>query len=127
LLRFLSPLPADAFDQSEDQSQCLNGQAYADRKGGWPLRKPVVSLELLAVASRVTDVMLVNNVLLAEGTGDAVPQVSMSGLELPRVGGISIAIGDPQSLDELRGQATGINQPATTAFVPVPVIPEECK
>jgi hypothetical protein len=127
LLRFLSPLPAEGVQQGEDQSQFLTTQEYASRNKGWPLRKPVVSLELLAVASRVHDVMLVNGVLLAEGTGSATQQVNMSGLELPRVAGISVSIGDPQSLDELRGQATGLSQPAGISFVPVPVIPEECK
>ncbi|HEX8137122.1 MAG TPA: baseplate J/gp47 family protein [Pyrinomonadaceae bacterium] len=128
LLRFLSPLPAETLNQGEDQSEFLCTQEYAERDRGWPLRKPVVSLELLAVASRVRDVKLVNNVLLAEGAQSATQQVNMSGLELPRVGGISVSIGDPQSLDELRGQATTpTTQTATPSFVPVPVIPEECK
>jgi hypothetical protein len=127
LLRFLSPLPAELLKQGEDQSEFLCTQEYAERDRGWPLRKPVVSLELLAVASRVRDVKLVNNVLLAEGTASAAQQVNMSGLELPRVAGISVSIGDAQSLDELRGQATPTTQTTTPSFVPVPVIPEECK
>jgi Baseplate J-like protein len=127
LLRFLSPLPAEVLDEGEAPSEFLCTQEYAERDQGWPLRKPVVSLELLAVASRVRDVKLVNNVLLAEGTASASQQVNMSGLELPRVGGISVSIGDAQSLDELRGQATPTTAAATLSFVPVPVIPEECK
>jgi hypothetical protein len=38
--------------------------------------------------------------------------------------GISVTVGDPLDLDRLRGQ-----QPEPTdaaAFVPVPVVPEEC-
>ena len=49
----------------------------------------------------------------------------MSGLELPRVAGISVIVGDPLDLDQLRGQTT----PTTigpTKIVPVPVVPEEC-
>ena len=46
------------------------------------------------------------NVLLAEGTNEAGEQVTMSGLELPRVMGISVSIGDPLPLSSLRGTAT---------------------
>jgi hypothetical protein len=49
----------------------------------------------------------------------------MNGLELPRVMGISVSIGDPMDVDSLRGQAPAAAAPATR-IVPVPVIPEEC-
>ena len=117
LLQFLSPLvggPETFPDQSGD----------VDR--GWPLRKPVVALELMAKASAVTGVSSVNSVLLAEGVEAAKDQVDMRGLDLPRVAGISVSIGEPASLDELRGQS-GATQTGAPTLVPVPVIPDECK
>src|SRR5262249_28411991 len=97
----------------------------------WPLRKPVVGLELMAVASRVPGVSLVNGVLLTEGNEPPKAQVEMQGLQLPRVMGVSVTAGDPLSLDELRGATTtptggtgGEGQ--APQIVPVPVVPEEC-
>jgi hypothetical protein len=106
------------------------------------LRKPVVDREVLAVASRVGGILSVNDVFIAEGSLPATTQITMTGLELPRVMGISVTIGDALGLDELRGQAapsgggtttgggtTGGGTPgggATTPLLPVPTIPEEC-
>ncbi len=126
LLDFLSPLPV-ADDDASDKRQ-LNPD-------GWPLAKPVVALELLAVASRVPGVLLIHpNVLLAVGTGAAVSQVDMRGLNLPHVAGISVAVGDPISLDDLRGTTPttgggsgGGQGDGAAQRVPVPVVPEECK
>jgi len=94
-------------------------------QNGWPLYKSVTSRELLAVASRVSGVFLVNDVYVAEGDKPKADQISISGLELPRVMGISVTIGDPMDLDQLRGQTPA---PVSTGsqVVPVPVIPEEC-
>jgi hypothetical protein len=90
-----------------------------------------VSRELLAVASRVKGVLLVNDVLVAEGDKPAQAQITMSGLELPRVIGISVAVGAPADLDQLRGRAAAPDRPggltAAVPTVPVPLIPEECK
>ena len=66
-----------------------------------------------------------NDVYVAEGDKPKADQISISGLELPRVMGISVTIGDPMDLDQLRGQTPA---PVSTGsqVVPVPVIPEEC-
>ncbi len=117
LLQFLSPLVGGP-EASPDQS--------GDVDRGWPLRKPVVALELMAKASAVTGVSSVNRVLLAEGVEAAKDQVDMRGLDLPRVAGISVSVGEPASLDELRGQS-GATQTGAPMLVPVPVIPDECK
>jgi hypothetical protein len=123
LQRFLSPLP----DTSAETPQ----EATANR--GWPLRKPVVGLELMAVASRVPGVALVTNVLLAEGLADATPQVDMRGLELPRLAGLVVTAGEPLELNQIRGLPTsaagqgGAGGGAAPQLVPIPVIPEECK
>ena len=94
--------------------------------GGWPLRKAVVDLELSAIVNRVDNVLLVNNVLLAEGSAAPAPRVEMTGLELPRVAGISVVVGDAIGIDQLRGDVPGPSIPSN-ALVPVPVIPEECR
>src|SRR5262249_11413559 len=130
LLLFLAPLPSSSTELLDNQVTLLTAPSYGSMKKGWPLRKPVTARELLAVASRVAGVLLVNDVLICEGTKPAVDQIQMTGLELPRVMGISVSIGDPMDLDQLRGQATTTPGTSTTTIapkiVPVPVVPEEC-
>ena len=120
LLSVLSPLPAP------------------DAETGWPLRKTVIDLELAAHVSRVPGVLLVRGVLLADGANPAARTIAMAGLELPRVIGISVASGDPLGIDQVRGQAAGAGAagaggtspglpPAAPRYLPVPVIPAECR
>jgi predicted phage baseplate assembly protein len=92
---------------------------------GWPLRKPVVALELAAVVARVDGVTAVRDVLLA-GDDDTASQssIDMSGLELPRIAGITVGVGQAPSLADLRGITPGVVGPI--GFVPVPVVPQEC-
>jgi predicted phage baseplate assembly protein len=127
LLDFLSPLPPGGVPSLDDTTLVLRQPQYAERRRGWPLRKAVLALELQAVANRVDGVLLVNDLRLAEGNGAAQAQIRMSGLELPRVAGISVVVGDPVDLDQVRGQAivTG-SADASGALVPVPVVPEAC-
>jgi hypothetical protein len=127
ILAFLSPLPASPDALLDSQAALLSAPQYATTQRGWPLRKAVVELELLAIASRVQGVLLVNKVILAEGNKPADGQVPMSGLELPRVLGISVVAGDPQSLNELRGQGGLPLSDQADVFLPVPLIPEECR
>jgi len=124
LLDLLSPLPPNGVQTLEDVTTLLRSPQLTEQRRGWPLRKRVVSLELQAVANRVPGVLLVNNVLLAAGSGAPEAQVRMAGLELPRVAGVSVVVGDPMDLDQVRGQSPGETEAAQ--FVPVPVIPEEC-
>lgn len=131
LLQFLAPLNQEQSGLLNDPASALNSPQFAGTQNGWPLRKAVTDRELLAVASRVAGVMQVNDVKIAAGTQPSAPQITMSGLELPRVAGISVTVGDPNDLDQLRGQvvpATPTTTPATgpIRIVPVPVVPEEC-
>jgi hypothetical protein len=123
LLNFLAPLQKTS--AVSDTLTSLSTPAYAATRKGWPLCKPVTARELLAVASRTSGVLLVNDVLIAEATKPQSDQISMSGLELPRVMGITVGIGDPMDLDQLRGQVTP-SAAAAPRIVPVPIIPEEC-
>jgi hypothetical protein len=122
LLDFLAPISSTS--GLTDSLTSLTTPAYATAQNGWPLSKAVTARELLAVASRVSGVLLVNDVFIAEDTKPSSDQIPMNGLELPRVMGISVTIGDPMDLDSLRGQVP-VTTP-TTRIVPVPVIPEEC-
>ena len=123
LLDFLAPIQNAS--GLTDSLTSLTTPTYASAQKGWPLSKAVTARELLAVASRVSGVLLVNDVLIAEDTKPSGDQIPMNGLELPRVMGISVSIGDPMDLDSLRGQ-TPITAAPATRIVPVPVIPEEC-
>jgi hypothetical protein len=103
--------------------------SFAHAATGWPRLKSVVPLELLAVASRVPGVDLVRPVLIVEDAAttsvSGSDPISMAGLELPLVVGISVLAGDPLPLDQLRGSAPSPTaQPKTV--VPVPVVPDTC-
>ncbi|MBZ4417841.1 baseplate J/gp47 family protein [Myxococcus sp. RHSTA-1-4] len=126
LTAFLSPLPPEGAELLEPTVSLAGAPQATVAQRGWPLRKAVVALELAAVASRVAGVALVRGVRLGLATGTAQDQVPLTGLQLPRLAGIAVAVGDPPSLDELRGTgpvATGAQRP----FVSVPVVPEECR
>lgn len=131
LRQFLSPLPDPAAATSDDAAALLQTPQYAAIQRGWPLRKPVVALELLAVANRVPGVRLVNQVLLALDPGAQAESVKLTpadsirlvGLQLPRIAGLSVVTGDALPLDDLRGTPQA---PTGPTRVPVPVIPETC-
>jgi hypothetical protein len=130
LLQFLAPFDPDQRGPQDDFDSASDSQPATRKQNGWPLRKTVTDRELLAVASRVPGVLLVNDVKIAEGARPAVPQIVMSGLELPRIAGISVTVGEPLTLDQLRGQSSSSSTTTTTTpgpkIVPVPVVPEEC-
>ena len=120
LLRFLAPLGSETGPPGTPEAD------FPHAKKGWPLLKPVVPLELLAVASRVVGVDLVRPVIVAAGTdpGSDIDPVPMNGLELPLVI-LSVVAGDPLALDQVRGLAPPA-QPQPKTIVPVPVVPETC-
>jgi hypothetical protein len=99
-----------------------------DRERGWPLRTAVSSRVLMAEVARVSGVTAVADVLLAEGSRGASDTVEMTGLELPRVLGISVVAGDAVAIDALRGERSAADQTTSTAarLLPVPVVPETC-
>lgn len=124
LIEFLAPLDID-FD--------LLNESTGGKTNGWQLRKTVTAKELMAVASRVSGVMFVNNVLLAQGNEASAEFVTMNGLELPRILGISVSVGDALPLSDLRGSTTADGGGGGTSstkrrrkVVPIPVIPENC-
>jgi hypothetical protein len=97
---------------------------YVHPERGWPLGKPIVALELIAVASRVAGVDYVRSLYLAEGTAAAVERIDLNGLDLPRVLGIKVVPGDALDLDDVRGLAP--EPPSGKTTIPVPLVPETC-
>ncbi len=98
----------------------------ADPARGWPLRTAVASRVLLAEVARVPGVTSVADVLLAEGSRGPTDVVEMTGLELPRVLGISVVAGEALPIDALRGEAGAVDPTITKRLLPVPVVPETC-
>lgn len=102
----------------------------ADPARGWPLRTAVAGRVLLAEVARVPGVTSVADVLLAEGERAASDVVEMSGLQLPRILGISVVVGEPLPLDALRGGGSGgggsTGGSTGAPLLPVPVVPESC-
>ncbi|HEY0069627.1 MAG TPA: baseplate J/gp47 family protein [Chloroflexia bacterium] len=94
---------------------------------GWALGKPVLKLELMAVVSRVPGVLLVRDLLLVDENGATRDDIPMSGLDLPRLMGVSVGPGDPVGTDQLPGLGSTTEPTASSAFVPLPVVPEECR
>lgn len=128
LLNFLSPLRQTTSEMLDNQLVSISAPQYAGMQKGWMLNKPISDKELMAVASRVSGVMSVNGVFIAEGNNVPQGEILIEGLELPRVLGISVVNGDPVDMDELRGQTVVVSDGDGTKkkIVPVPVIPEEC-
>ena len=101
---------------------------------GWPLFRAVSALELAAVVARTEGVGGVAGLLLADSGGSRRDSVSMLGLQLPYIAGLSITLGDPVPLDELIGRSSdssggtgGGDGGGTPALrLPVPKIPSTC-
>ncbi|HLA64904.1 MAG TPA: putative baseplate assembly protein, partial [Rhodothermales bacterium] len=93
---------------------------------GWPLGRSVDAQELLVVAARVSGVSRVGGVLLAEGDAAAATTVPITGLELPRLVGLSVSVGDPLPLDDLRGTSVPSGPGTGLSIVPIPTVPAEC-
>jgi hypothetical protein len=94
---------------------------------GWPLRKEVVALELAAAVARVAGVTAVRELQLA-GTADTVAQarIPMRGLQLPRIAGLAVVVGEPLPVVGLRGESGRGDDGAAGQALPVPVIPQHC-
>ncbi|HEY3493718.1 MAG TPA: baseplate J/gp47 family protein [Polyangiaceae bacterium] len=137
---FLSPRPEPGAPLDAPLVRLSASADPVRRNKGWPLWKPVVALELAAVANRVAGVAFVRQALLADVDGNEYDQIPMVGLELPVLAGISVSNGDATPIADLRGASGtggagsgtggggsgtggGTSQPPV---VPVPIIPEGC-
>jgi predicted phage baseplate assembly protein len=131
LRAFLAPISPVAQSGFAIQTGQLLGTPPPAAARGWPLRAPVSSRVLLAETARVAGIVSVADVLLAEGTGAPADTVEMTGLELPRILGISVVAGDPVPITSLRGDLAAPDgapgAPPPRPLLPVPVIPENCQ
>jgi len=122
---FLAPFSTGADPLPTDTTLLATPQA-PEASNGWPLRKPVLAGELAVEVARVPGVALINQLLLAANTGNEVPQINMQGLQLPRLDGIVVTLGDPLPISQVRGDTTAGGTAPPPKLVPVPVIPQEC-
>jgi Baseplate J-like protein len=125
---FLAPLRAQAGSTNGDPFASL----FADMPKGWPLRRAIVDIELMAVVSRVPGVSSVTKLYLAENTDPATSTIALQGLELPRLDGVSVSLDTAISLDEFRGSGQPSDRPTPPVgqppprIIPIPAIPDEC-
>lgn len=96
-------------------------------KTGWLLSRGVDAEELKAVATRVEGVAKVNGLLLGKDSGEHQANIPLEGLELPRLTGISVQLGNPQDLDALRKGVSDLpGEQVDLEIVPIPITPPEC-
>ncbi len=93
---------------------------------GWPLERSVVAQELWAEASRVEGVAYVTGLQLGDVTGAAVQEITLQGLELPRLLAVQTRQGDPEPLGRLLGGPRPGDVGRRRRIVPIPVVSEEC-
>lgn len=121
---YLSPLPQPG-TVIPDLIEPLYAPEADPAVRGWPLGRAINARMVLAEVARVAGVLSVADVLLAKGNGSETETVAIAGLELPELLGISVVVGDPVSLDSLRGaQSTASTSGAPR--LPVPVMAESC-
>jgi hypothetical protein len=100
---------------------------YGGPGNGWPLNKLVRPAELEAIVTRVEGVSYVQQLLLG-ATSDtsvvAVSDISLNGLQLPRLRNVAVTEGAATSLDQLRQAPTVVD--GDQRFTPIPVVPEQC-
>lgn len=89
---------------------------------GWPLARPVEERELWARVARVDGVAAVRGVRMFGAGGVEIATLPLSGLELPRVDGLSVRAGDPEPTPP----GAAASPPAAVKRVPVPVLPAAC-
>jgi hypothetical protein len=92
---------------------------------GWPLRKRLLEKDLEAAVTRINGVEYVDSLLLGINSADSVPSGDFTGLQLPRLDGLSVVEGTAQPLANVIGTVVQPSQPGVS-IVPVPVIKSTC-
>jgi hypothetical protein len=143
---YLSPLTGGppAYNQITLEAECASSDASSTMTAmhgtGWPLNMDVRRQDLEAVATRVAGVRYVDSIRLGIAPEDGgstlvdVESVSMLGLQLPRLVGISVREGPATNVADLLGQpltppstgGPGAGGPGNPSAVPVPVLPQKC-
>lgn len=127
---FLAPRHSSGLSGTE----FMSNPDFADLRKGWPLRRAVSAAELMSVASRTRGVRFVRKVRLAGTDGEEQTDIPMHSLQLPRIAGLVVVVGDAPAPASLMGgvspegglqDSTGDTMPKRRV-VPVPVIPDRC-
>jgi hypothetical protein len=122
---FLAPMHRNGLSETD----LLLNPDFADLQKGWPLRRAVSAAELTAVASRARGVRFVRRVRLADTDGVEQTDIPMHSLQLPRIAGLVVVVGDAPSPASLIGgvvQDSSGDTQHKRRVVPVPVIPDRC-
>lgn len=123
---FLAPVRRSGLGGTE----LMTNPDFADAQKGWPLRRAVSAAELMAEATRVPGVRFVRKVRLAGSDGMEAAEIPMQSLQLPRIAGLVVVVGDAPDPAGLMGgvvqETTGDTQGNRRVVVPVPVIPDRC-
>lgn len=95
---------------------------------GWPLNSAVEAAELAAAVTRVDGVASVQNrLLLGDNNANPASPMPMIGLQLPRLAGVSVTVGDPLPLEDILGLSSEVSGTGTAGIrTPVPIIQEVC-
>ncbi len=93
--------------------------------GGWPLRKKLLSKDLEAAATRIDGVEYVDSLELGVNNATLITEYDFTGLQLPRLDGLSVVAGSAQPLASVLGTVVQPAQPGVS-IVPVPVIKAKC-
>jgi hypothetical protein len=141
---YLSPLIGGppAYNQITLEAECApfeESSTIPSVQGtGWPLNMDVRRQDLEAVATRVAGVRYVDSIRLGIAPEDGSPtlvdeeSISILGLQLPRLVGISVREGPATDVADLLGQPLtppsngGPDGAANPSTVPVPVLPQKC-
>jgi predicted phage baseplate assembly protein len=91
--------------------------------GGWPLGRRLLKKDLEAVATRVAGVDFVESMELGVESPVDIESFALTGLQLPRVAGISVGEGPAEPLASLFGTNPA---PPSDNVIPIPVGPEKC-
>jgi predicted phage baseplate assembly protein len=91
--------------------------------GGWPLSRRLLKKDLEAVATRVPGVDYVESMELGVESPVDIDEYVLSGLQLPRVAGITVGEGPAEPLSSVFGTKP---PPPPDSVVPIPVGPAKC-
>ena len=91
---------------------------------GWPLNQALIAKEIEAVMARVTGVDYVNSLEMGVNGFNAVTEFTISGLQLPRLAGVSVAQGSAVPLATVFAPAG--TTPSLNQNVPIPVSKSTC-
>ena len=98
---------------------------YGPTGNGWPLRKNLLDKDLEAAATRIDGVEYVDSLQLGVNNATPITEYDFTGLQLPRLAGLSVVEGTAQPLASVLGAVVQPAQPGVST-VPVPIVKATC-